>query len=91
MEISGTIKKIYPIKEVTSKTSGEVWKTMDIVIEEEGERYPQSACLQLSNDNCTRFNLKEGMKVLAKFDIRCREWEGKSYNTLNAWNITVIR
>lgn len=90
MEITGVIKKIYPIKEVTSKTTGEVWKTMDIVVEEQDVKYPQSACLQLSNENCTRFELSEGIKVTVKFDIRCREWEGKSFNTLNAWSIVKL-
>lgn len=90
MEIKGIIKKIYELKEVPLK-NGEIMKTMDIVIEETEKQYPQSTCLQLSNENCTRFNLKEGMSVIAKFDIRCREWEGRSYNTLNAWHITEIK
>lgn len=91
MEIKGIVKKIYPIQEGISKSSGENWKTMEFVIEETGAKYPQSAVLQLWNDNCTRFQLEQGKKVIVQFDIKCREYEGKSYNTLTAWNVTEMR
>lgn len=90
MEFIGTIRKIYPLTEGTSKSTGNVWKCMEFVVETE-DKYPQTACFQLMNDNCTRFEIKEGEKVNVQFDIRCREWEGKSYNTLTAWKITKIQ
>lgn len=89
MEISGTIKKIFPIQEGISKTSGNQWKSMEFIIETD-EKYPQTACLQLMNDNCTRFEIKEGDNVKVQFDIKAREWENKAYNTLNAWNIVKL-
>ena len=63
MEITGIIKKIYPLQEGTSKSTGNKWKSMEFLLETE-DRYPQSACLQLMNDNCTRFEIKEGDKVM---------------------------
>jgi len=51
MEIIGIIKKIYPIQEGVSKSTGNPWKSMEFLLETE-DRYPQSACFQLMNDNC---------------------------------------
>lgn len=89
MEITGTIKKIYPLQQGTSKSTGQPWKSMEFLLETE-DRYPQSACLLLMNDNCTRFNIKEGDKVKVQFDMKAREWENKGYNTLNAWKVDKV-
>ena len=67
MEIIGIIKKIYPIQEGVSKSTGNPWKSMEFLLETE-DRYPQSACFQLMNDNCTRFDIKEGDKIKVQFD-----------------------
>lgn len=89
MEITGKIKKIYPMQGGTSKSTGNEWKVMEFVVETE-DRYPQSVCLQLMNDNCTRFDIKEGEKVKIHFDMKVREWEGKAYNTFNAWRVDKV-
>lgn len=89
MEIIGIIKKIYPIQEGVSKSTGNPWKSMEFLLETE-DRYPQSGCFQLMNDNCTRFDIKEGDKVKVQFDMKAREWENKAYNTLIAWKVDKI-
>ena len=89
MEIIGIIKKIYPIQEGVSKSTGNPWKSMEFLLETE-DRYPQSACFQLMNDNCTRFDITEGDKIKVQFDMKAREWENKAYNTLIAWKVDKI-
>ena len=89
MEIIGIIKKIYPIQEGVSKSTGNPQKSMEFLLETE-DRYPQSACFQLMNDNCTRFDIKEGDKIKVQFDMKAREWENKAYNTLIAWKVDKI-
>lgn len=42
------------------------------------------------NDNVERFALQVGMEVHVKFDITAREWEGRYFNTLTAWEVTVM-
>ena len=42
------------------------------------------------NDNCTRFDIKEGDKIKVQFDMKAREWENKAYNTLIAWKVDKI-
>ena len=82
MEIIGIIKKIYPIQEGVSKSTGNPWKSMEFLLETE-DRYPQSACFQLMNDNCTRFDIKEGDKIKVQFDMKAREWEIKPTTLLS--------
>lgn len=89
MEITGIIKKIYPLQEGKSKTTGNPWRSMEFLLETE-EKYPQSACFLLMNDNCTRFDIKEGDKVKVQFDMKAREWENKGYNSLNAWRVDKV-
>lgn len=87
MDITGIIKKVYTVQEGISKTTNEKWKIQEFVIEEVDKSYPQTICMQLRNENITKFNIREGMKCTASFDIKCREWEGKSYNSINCWKI----
>lgn len=89
MEVKGIIKKIYPVQEGVSKSTGNKWKSMEFLLETE-DRYPQSGCFQLMNDNCTRFDIKEGDKVKVQFDMKAREWDNKAYNTLNVWKVDKI-
>ncbi len=89
MEITGIIKKSTPYKKEQVKvlvTNGKAWSLL-----ETEDRYPQSACLQLMNDNCTRFEIKEGDKVKVQFDLKAREWDNKAYNTLNAWKVDKVQ
>lgn len=90
MQITGIIKKMYPLQEGVSKTTGNPWKSLEFLLETE-DRYPQSACFLLMNENCTRFDIQEGDKVMVQFDLKAREWENKAYNTLNAWKVDKIK
>lgn len=89
MEIQGKIIQVYPEKTGTGKTTGNLWRTQEFVVETQ-EQYPKKCCLQVMNDNVERFSLKEGMEVRVKFDINAREWEGRYFNTLTAWDIVVL-
>lgn len=46
MQITGIIKKMYPLQEGVSKTTGNPWKSLEFLLETE-DRYPQSACFLL--------------------------------------------
>lgn len=89
MEISGKVTAVFPVKEGTGKTSGNPWRNQEFVIETQ-EQYPKKCCLQLMNDNVDRFAIQTGMDVRVKFDINAREWEGRYFNTLTAWEVTVL-
>ncbi|WP_368331632.1 DUF3127 domain-containing protein [Phocaeicola vulgatus] len=89
MEIKGKVLTLFPVKEGVGKTSGTPWKSHEFVIETQ-DQYPKRICLQVMNDNMDRFPMEEGMEVSVKFDISARERDGRYFNTLTAWDITVL-
>lgn len=83
MEFIGTIKKILPTRSGVSKT-GKEWKAVSFVVENTEGKYPEGYLFETFND----LNANEGEKVVVKFDGRVREWEGKYFNSLNAYKVT---
>jgi single-strand DNA-binding protein len=66
----------------------EKFRVMDFVIEVQDQKYPQSIQFQLMNDRIAemdKYSLGEELEV--SFDIRGREYNGKYYNSLNAYKI----
>lgn len=55
------------------------------------ESRPQSLCLQLMNANIDRYAVEAGQTVHVKFDCSARQWENRWFNTLTAWEVTVIK
>jgi hypothetical protein len=67
------------------------FRVMDFVIQTPDEKYPQSIQFQLMNDRIQemdKFTMGEELEVT--FDLRGREYNGKYYNTLNAYKIESI-
>jgi len=66
----------------------EKFRVMDFVIEVQDQKYPQSIQFQLMNDRIAemdKYSIGEDLEV--SFDIRGREYNGKYYNSLNAYKI----
>lgn len=66
----------------------EKFRVMDFVIETPDEKYPQKVQFQILNDRIQemdKFTLGEELEIT--FDIRGREYNGKYYNSLNAYKI----
>jgi hypothetical protein len=64
------------------------FRVMDFVIQTPDERYPQSIQFQVMNDRIQEMDkFIIGEEVEVTFDHRGREYNGKYYNTLNAYKI----
>lgn len=87
MEFIGKITTVLPVKSGTTQ-NGKGWKSQEFVVETV-EQYPKRGCFQVMNDNIERFGLQTGMVVRVQFDMNAREWEGRYYNTLTAWNVEI--
>jgi hypothetical protein len=71
-----------------AKQVSEKFRVMDFVIETPDEKYPQKVQFQAANDRIQDVNmLAIGEEVELSFDLRGREYNGKYYNTLNAYKI----
>ena len=66
----------------------EKFRVMDFVIETPDEKYPQKVQFQAANDRIQDvISLAIGEELELSFDLRGREYNGKYYNTLNAYKI----
>lgn len=84
-EITGKIIAVLPTRSGTS-AMGTQWSSQTAVIETH-EQYPKRVAFDVLGDKITEFNLQVGEEVTVSFDINAREYNGKWYNSVNAWNI----
>ncbi|MBQ7212428.1 MAG: DUF3127 domain-containing protein [Muribaculaceae bacterium] len=82
--ISGRIAKIGELQSGVSKT-GKQWVKKTLAIETI-EQYPRVIAVDLFNEKVD-FNAVVGEVVSADIDIDSREYNGKWYTSITAWNI----
>lgn len=73
--LTGTLQNIGP----TQSFGSNGFTKRDIVVLEEGTKYPNPVKFTLKKDNCALAdNFHEGDKVTVSFSINGREWENKT-------------
>lgn len=84
MTIQGKVLAVKEKQDITATFSKrEIW------LETEG-KYPQTVCLEFSNDKCALLDdVAIGEYVAVEFEVRGRQHKDRVYNTLAAWKITV--
>lgn len=59
-----------------------------IVIEETGQKYPQSVVIDALKDSVDQLKgLKVGDELTAYFNLRSREYNGRWYQNVNLWKV----
>lgn len=85
MEIQGKVTNILPMRSGVS-ARGE-WKSQEFVITTE-EQYPKMVCFQVfGEDKINSFALQIGETVKVSFDISAHEYQGRFFNSVNAWKV----
>lgn len=84
-EITGKIIAVLPTRSGTS-ARGTQWSSQTAVIETH-EQYPKRVAFDVLGDKITEFNLQVGEEVTVSFDIKAREFNGKWWNSVNAWQV----
>ena len=82
--MTGVVIAVLPERSGTSQR-GE-WKSQSFVIETH-EQYPKRVAFDVLGDKITEFNLQVGEEVTVSFDINAREYNGKWWNSVNAWQV----
>ena len=83
--IKGAIKLINPIKVISDKFS-----VREFVVTTPDEKYPQDILFQTVNDKMDVLeSLGVGQQVEVSYNVRGREFNGRYYNTLDAWKVEV--
>lgn len=85
MDITGKIIAVLPTRSGTS-SRGTQWSSQTAVIETH-EQYPKKVAFDVLGDKITEFNLQVGEEVTVSFDINAREFNGKWWNSVNAWQV----
>jgi hypothetical protein len=88
LEVEGKLTHLLERRSGVS-ANGTNWTSQDFVIEIPGQ-YPQSAVFNVYGDRVQLDQYQIGENIKVSFDIRGREYQGKWYNTLNAWKIERI-
>lgn len=74
---------------ISSVSRGETWQKQDFVIKTDGQ-YPTEICFSVWNDKVQMLSRCQVNDVLiVKFNPSSREYQGKWYTELAAWNIQV--
>lgn len=82
LTMKGAIKLINPVKVISDKFS-----VREFVITT-ADKYPQEVIFQTVNDKMDVIApYGQGQEVTVSFNVRGREYNGKYYNTLDAWKV----
>jgi len=82
LTMKGAIKLINPVKVISDKFS-----VREFVITT-ADKYPQEVIFQTVNDKMDIIApYGQGQEVTVSFNVRGREYNGKWYNTLDAWKV----
>ena len=84
--IEGHISQILPLESGVGKT-GKEWKRQNFVLNTD-EQYPKKMVFEVFGaDRLARFNIQIGQEVLVAFDIDAREWNGRWFNSIRAYDV----
>ena len=85
MELQGKIIAVLPERSGTS-ARGE-WKVQEYVLETH-DSYPKKMVFDIFGaDRIAQFAIKAGEELLVSFDIDAREYNGRWFNSIRAWNV----
>lgn len=89
MDLQGKIINVLPERSGISQRGTE-WKVQEFVIETH-EQYPKKMVFEVFGaDRLQRFNIQIGQEVLVAFDIDAREWNGRWFNSIRAYDVRQV-
>lgn len=88
MELIGKIIQVLPERSGTSARTGSEWRMGSYVLETTTDRFPRKVMFEVfGSDKIQQFNIQVGEMVRVSFDIDAREYQGRWYNSIRAWNV----
>ena len=85
MEIQGKIIVVLPERSGVSQR-GNQWRSISYVLETQ-EQYPKKLAFDVTNDKIDQLKIQFGEILTVQFDINAREYNGRWFNSVNAWNV----
>lgn len=76
---------VLPERSGTSQR-GNQWRSITYVLETQ-EQYPKKLAFDVTNDKIDQLNIQVGEFLTVQFDINAREYQGRYFNSVQAWNV----
>ena len=87
MDLTGKVIAILEARGGVSARTGNSWMTQEYVIEVPGN-FPRKMMFNIfGEDRIKQFNIQPGEEITVQFDIDAREFNGRWYNDIRAYNI----
>ena len=87
MDLTGKIIAVLQARSGVSQRTGNSWMTQEYVMEVPGQ-YPRHMVFNIfGEDRIKQFNIQMGEDVTVSFDIDAREFNGRWYNDIRAFNV----
>lgn len=87
MELTGKIIAVMQPRSGVSARTGNAWMTQEYVIEVPGQ-FPRKMVFNIfGEDRIKQFNIQVGEELTVSFDIDAREYQGRWFNDIRAYNI----
>ena len=87
MELTGKVIAVMEAKSGTSARTGNAWMTQEYVIEVPGQFPKRCAFGIFGEDRIKQFNIQNGEDITIQFDIDAREYNGRWFNDVRAYNV----
>ncbi len=87
MELTGKIIAIMEARGGTSAKTGNAWMVQEYVIEVPGQFPKHCAFSIFGEDRIKHFNIQKGEDLTVQFDIDAKEFNGRWYNDIRAYNV----
>lgn len=87
MEITGKIIAVLPANSGVSARTGNPWMSQEYVLETH-DQYPKKICFRIfGEDRIKQHNIQSGEELTVSFDIDAHEYQGRWFNSINAWAV----
>ena len=87
MDLTGKVIAIMEARGGQSQRTGNPWMIQEYVIEVPGT-YPRKMMFSVfGEDRIKQFNIQAGEEITVQFDIDAREFNGRWYNDIRAYNV----
>ena len=87
MDLTGKVIAILEARSGQSQRTGNAWMIQEYVIEVPGT-YPRKMMFNIfGEDRIKQFNIQPNEEITVQFDIDAREFNGRWYNDIRAYNI----
>ena len=87
MELTGKIIQL--LEEKSGESANGTWRKQEYILETDGQ-YPKKVCFMAWSDKIDEFAIKEGENLTVSIDLESREYNGRWYTDVKAWQVTRV-